>query len=121
MTTKPRRSKADIAAMTRAIGTVRSWGSEYDAQITEKITEDSWDVAGRFCAIWAQGRKLQCKPWQICPAGLRDIDAALAEPPDDYRGLHNAALLLQRMLAAGVSKFDPDPIAALEAAEARVP
>lgn len=46
--------------------------------------------------------------------------AALAEP-DEQRGYRKAALLLQRLLAAGVSRWHPNPVAACEAAEKRQP
>ena len=35
----------------------------------------------------------------------------------EHRGIAKSAALLRRLLAAGRSRFEPDPIAALEAAE----
>jgi hypothetical protein len=42
----------------------------------------------------------------------------LGSPPD-HRGEHRAAGLLQRMLALGIWRFEPDPVGAIERAEAR--
>jgi hypothetical protein len=46
------------------------------------------------------------------------LPAVLAEPDDGKSGRHEAARLLERMLRAKISRFHPDPMRALEAAEA---
>jgi hypothetical protein len=45
-----------------------------------------------------------------------EIDALIAAGDDGTRGRYVAAKLLKRMLEVGVSKYDPDPMAAIEAA-----
>ena len=52
---------------------------------------------------------LRLRPWEHPPAWIDD--------PDDYPESPEAAQLLKRMLAAGVSRYDPDPMATLEKAE----
>jgi hypothetical protein len=46
-----------------------------------------------------------------------DLDAALSLP-DDHHGERRAAELLRKMQARGTSKYHPDPLAAIEEAEA---
>jgi hypothetical protein len=52
---------------------------------------------------------------------IRDLDAALREPFGGKRGDREAAELLQRMLDAGLSKYEPDPLAALDQAMRSAP
>ncbi len=50
------------------------------------------------------------------PVWIIDIDAAL-NAPDDARNIPGSARPLKRLLDAGLSRYEPDPIAALERAE----
>jgi hypothetical protein len=52
-----------------------------------------------------QRRALHLKPWQSPPCAVDENDT------DERRA--DAVQLLQRMLANGISAFDPDPLAAL--------
>jgi hypothetical protein len=57
------------------------------------------------------------KVWEDAPMDAdieMSLDAALALEGDDRR--RDAAMLLKRMLDAGVSRYHPDPLAALEKA-----
>ena len=60
----------------------------------------------------AQSRSLNLMPWQFPPycASLADLD----QPPGDVSGRHESAALLQRLLRANLSPFEPNPIAALQ-------
>jgi hypothetical protein len=67
-----------------------------------------------------QGRNLSLKPWQVPPVYIEDIAATLEEVPDnDHRGFRPAAKMLQRMLSLGISRYEPDPVAAIADAEQR--
>lgn len=50
--------------------------------------------------------------WEVSDSS---VGAAL-NAPEDARNIPGAARLLQRMLDAGLSRYEPDPIAALEQA-----
>ena len=58
-----------------------------------------------------QMETLRLRPWQTPPCWVGD------ERPhvDDHRGEVAAWELRRRLLAAGLSEFEPDPVAALEA------
>ena len=55
--------------------------------------------------------------------GARDqgarISAALSEPFGDPRAARESAELLRRLLDAGLSRFEPDPLGAIEEAEGK--
>jgi hypothetical protein len=92
-------------------------------QIDSFLRNRPWQEVGEFAAYGCQMTRLGLKPWQWPPAWLEpsEVDAVLAEPDDGQSGRHQAAELLRRMLRAKVSRFHPDPIRALEAAEAKKP
>jgi hypothetical protein len=75
----------------------------------------SFAEVGQFAAYCCQCRSLRLKPWQTPPM---HGDAEPSHPDaDDTHGYGAAAELLERLLAAGLSRWEPDPIGALEAAE----
>ena len=86
-------------------------------QIADKLASEPWEDVGEFASYSAQCRALRLRPWQFPPCWIDDIPAALNDP-EPHRGLRTAGELLQRMLAAGLSRYEPDPLKALEAAEA---
>jgi hypothetical protein len=74
----------------------------------------SFEEVGRFAAYHCQCRILRLKPWETAPC---DAGPHLHPDATDTHGYGAAAELLERMLAAGLSRWEPDPIGALEAAE----
>jgi hypothetical protein len=78
----------------------------------------SWpfETVGRFAAGCAQSKALHVQPWETLPLWIGDIEAGL-NAPDDARRTREAAELLQRLLRADLSRFEPDPIGALERVE----
>src|SRR5262249_18593113 len=73
-------------------------------QVQWMLHEHGWLFAGRFRSFHPQVTQLKLKPWDRPPCRL--------EKPDDSP----AGRLLARMLAAGMSKHDPNPLTALEGA-----
>jgi len=111
----------DREALERAIEIVRTRKTPADRQQIERmLREDPWEEVGRFAAYSCQCDVLRLKLWQPPPVWVRDIEATLAAGDDGVYGYFQAAKLLRRLLAAGLSHFEPDPIAALEAAERKV-
>lgn len=107
-------SKIDRDAFTRAIAIYRQERPGGSGHIDRKIAEEGFEAAGRFCAYWCQSRNLKLAPCEFPPAWLRDVDDT--EGPS-FKRKAEAARLLRRLLAAGLSQFEPDPIGALAAAE----
>jgi hypothetical protein len=57
------------------------------------------------------------KPWQSPPCWIDDLEGALAAGDDGILGDYAGATLLRRMLDWGLSRFEPDPVAALKRAQ----
>jgi hypothetical protein len=116
-------TRRDREAMARAIEQLRRRGGEDARQIEEKLREEPWAEVGAFASYACQDSALGLRPWQVPVCWIRtadDLEAALARP-HDHSGRRAAGELLQRLLAAGLSRYEPDPLRALEAAEAKTP
>jgi hypothetical protein len=113
-------NRIDRDAFKRAIESCRNRKDDPGRreQIDSKLAEEPWDEVGRFAAYSCQSRNLNLKPWQIPPCWIRDVEAVLAAGDDDMHGRRAAAKLLKRMLDAGLSRYEPDPLAALDARSA---
>ena len=109
--------KLDCEALELAVQQCRA-DPVHTEQIADKLRNEDWETVAEFCSYSCQMNSLNLKPWEISPCEIDNPD-----DPDDlprpYEGRYEAADLLKRMLAAGVSKFHPDPLAAIEAASAR--
>jgi hypothetical protein len=77
-------------------------------QVTLMLRE-GWEETGLFCAYHRQCRALRLRPWQEPPCWV--------SPNSTSQWDIEAVVLLERMLAAGVSQYHPDPLKALEEAE----
>jgi hypothetical protein len=106
--TPPPLTQNDIAALELALKLMREESEGRAQQLALKLAEDGWWSTARFAAYSCQVDSLHLKPWEHPPCWVDD--------PDDYPD-REAVRLLKRMEAAGISKYDPDPMAALEAAK----
>jgi hypothetical protein len=104
----PPLTRNDRDALERALKLTRQESEGRAQQLLRMQLDDGWFYAARFASYSCQVDALHLKPWEHPPIWVDD--------PDDYPD-REAARLLKRMLAAGVSRFDPDPMRALEAAE----
>ena len=109
--------KIDREALERCIEAMRDSKEPADReQIEDLLKTGGWQKAADQAAYHCQNRALRLKPWQDPPANIdpRDIASIIARGDDGIAGDFRAARLLQRMLNAGISRFEPDPITALE-------
>ncbi|MGC2454720.1 MAG: hypothetical protein WA592_18355 [Pseudolabrys sp.] len=81
-------------------------------QLKAKLKDEPWEKVSQFAAVCCQETVLQLKPWQTAPCTISDPDNPGAGR-SEHEGRAEAARLLKRMLAAGVSRWYPDPLAAL--------
>ena len=109
-------TRKDRKALRRAIEAVRRESTMRARQIADKLASEPWEDVGEFASYSAQCRALRLRPWQFPPCWIDDIPAALNDP-ELHRGLRTAAELLQRMLAAGLSRYEPYPLKALAEAD----
>lgn len=103
--------------MRRAITTLRE---ARDKGVREQVEamrrSDTFEEVGTFASFSCQSDSLRLQPWQTAPLWVGDLAAALRKPFGDQRGDREAAEILQKLLANGLSRFEPDPLAALERA-----
>ena len=78
-------------------------------QIDEMLKDEPWERVARFAARCCQSRMLNLPPWDLPPCSVSE--------DDDSESDAEAVKLLRKMLAAGVSRYAPDPMAAIEAAK----
>jgi hypothetical protein len=111
-------AEVDREACERAIDLIRQSNAGASLlQLEQKLAEEGFEEAGLTAAYSQQVKNLHLRPWQsppcwIDPADVEDIIAA-GPGEDDTHGRYDAARLLKRMLAAGLSRFEPDPAGAL--------
>jgi hypothetical protein len=105
----------DREALERAIEICRTKKAPADRnQIEHKLATEPWIQVGEFAAYSCQMDSLHLRPWQPPPVWIDDLVAIINAGDDGVGGNYAAARLLQRLLNAGLSRFEPDPIAALE-------
>jgi hypothetical protein len=86
-------------------------------QVKDMLATRCWLDVATFCAYHQQARNLRIRPWEYTPCwiGPHEIDATIARGQDWQK--YGAARLLKRMLACGLSEFDPTPLESLAAVE----
>src|SRR5262249_1328144 len=106
----------DCEALKRAIEIARSDPEEREV-IDRLMEKEGWFIAAQQAVYHCQRELIRPRLWQPTPADMDDIEGTLAKGEDGLNGGYRAALLLKRMLAAGLSRYEPRPVEAL--AEAR--
>jgi hypothetical protein len=102
----------DLAAMRLAIEVLRK-DPELGDSVAAMLQNQSEQEVGLFAASICQTRSLKLKAWECPPC-----DSANVETPSDHYGARpNEVMLLRQMLAAGVSRYHPDPMRALTEVE----
>jgi hypothetical protein len=106
---EPPLTAKDLAALELALKLTREESPGRAQQLLRIQIDDGWRRAACFAAFNCQCNALHLKPWEHAPCWVHD--------PDDYPESPEAARLLRRMIKAGVSRYDPDPMSSLEKAE----
>jgi hypothetical protein len=114
--TKTRLSAVDREALERALERARALEQERNdprrdgkTQLESMLEDRPWQKVAEFAAYGQQMRSLGLRPWEWPPCWVHT---------DDANPEHGEAVkLLKRLLDAGLSRFEPDPIKALRGAE----
>jgi|GEM_PF-1692666 hypothetical protein len=102
-------NKHDRDALTRALAMCRTESPGRARQIDCMLLEKQpWEQVAKFAAHVCQTKSLHLMPWQDPPM-YGNVDLSWRDS--------QAEKLLQKMLALGISKFEPDPLAAIVAAK----
>ena len=103
----------DRAALQAAIEMMRNESRASADQIDARLSREDFQQAAEFAAYHCQCKTLRLKPWQPPPMCVQPNPDPGA-PDDGIMGWKRAETLLMRMLAAGLSKYEPDPLGALD-------
>jgi len=109
--------RIDRDALERCIEVMRNSAEPADRlQIEDMLAKDGWQKAADQAVCHCQMTSLRLRPWQQPPCWIhpRDIGSIIARGDDGVIGDYGAAKLLQKMLRNGLSRFEPDPVAALK-------
>jgi hypothetical protein len=102
-------------ALTRAVAEQRARGGERQRQIEAMLASKTWFETAKFAAYSLQILHLQIKPWEVVPCDT--APDAVDVPGAEMRHIGSAARIVRRLLAAGLSRYEGDPLAALERAK----
>jgi hypothetical protein len=105
--------RVDREALRRALRTLKAKEPDRRHQL-----KGDWEEVAKFAAYSLQCDALNLKPWQSPPMHMED-DRPRDESP--VAGRVAAWELRRRLIAAGLSVFEPDPIRALDAVAAGQP
>jgi hypothetical protein len=103
-------TKTDRATLKLAIKQCRAESPERAEQIDAKLADEPWEEVAEFAAYCCQTSNLRLKPWQTPPCHV-GIDSSYDEP--------EAIRLLAQMRELGISRWHPDPMAAITAAKGK--
>src|SRR5512133_4092704 len=106
--------KADTEALERALKLTLA-DPDWRERIQDMVKDDGWWRAAQFCSYHQQYRALKLLPWQDTPCEFTPKDKP--NPARAHAGEAEAIALCRRLVAAGLSRWEPDPVAALAAVE----
>jgi hypothetical protein len=124
MTTTPKLlSRADRDALSRCLALARTLRPELYGQPVSPSDPKLWIATAMAASYSCQIASLQLRPWEWPPCWLEtdaDIAAALKLPAGDHTQQRRAAKIVTRLLTLGLSRYEPNPLEAIESAEANV-
>jgi hypothetical protein len=113
-TTPDQISEVDRDAFERSIAVMlrhheRIYRTDFKRRLED--AKEPLSKIGRHAASVCQCEVLGLKPWQQAPC---DVEPGETDAPGfEHRCTRNASLILERLLSAGLSRYEPDPIGAL--------
>jgi hypothetical protein len=122
MPTTPKLTQADREALTRCLVLAQRLRPELFGQPVSPRDPKLWIATAKAATYSCQTASLQFRPWEWPPCWLErdaDIAAALKLPAGDHTQQRRAAKIVQRLLALGLSRYEPNPLEAIEGAEAK--
>jgi hypothetical protein len=115
-------TSADVAALNRTIELALAEKDQARVeQVKWKLQHNDRRETAEFCCYRQQSRDLELRPWESGPAWLNpeQVDSIIAQGPT-HNGGYTAAVVLKRMLAHGLSKYDPTPRESIDRARGRI-
>jgi hypothetical protein len=110
----------DRDALERALAIMLK-DCELGRDFTRRLDEgrEPWVDIARHAALSCQIARMGLKAWQVAPC---EVEINQIDPPgDEHRRTRHASLTLERLLHGGLSRWEPNPPAAIAAIEAKQP
>jgi len=105
----------DHETLQRAFAMACAQSPEERARFEKKLRKEGWEKAHLAAAYACQCRSLKPKPWEAPPMDSQNE----VDPSGGYGRTEAEVGLRLRLLEANLSVYEPDPEAALAAAEAK--
>jgi hypothetical protein len=108
----------DRAALERALAIMLK-DRELSRDLARRLDEgrEPWADIAHHAALSCQIQSMGLKSWQVAPC---EVEINQTDPPgDEHHRTRHASLTLGRLLHRGLSRWEPNPPAALAAAEAK--
>ena len=103
---------ADLDALRRAFETARAESDEEREHLDSIEAREGWESAAQSASYHLQCRNLRLKVWEAPPMHVHGDEIG-----QNYGTKAKEVKLKRRMLALGISIFEPDPISAIERVE----
>jgi hypothetical protein len=100
----------DLEAMRRAIATLRG-DAELGATVEALLQDQGEQAAGIFAVGLLQVKNLKLKAWECPPCDSSETAS------NHYGARPNEVALLRKLLTLGLSRYEPDPLRAIERVE----
>src|SRR6516165_7037427 len=105
-------SAVDIEALQRALRMAREENQEQRERLDQVEAKKGWEGAALTAVYHLQCKVLKLRPWEAPP--MHTYDKVF--PEGGYGRTEAEVALRRRLLAAELSLYEPDPVAALQAA-----
>jgi len=103
-------TEIDRDALRRALEAAAAEGAGYRKHLDGIEARDDWVSAAQSASYHLQVKNLRLRPWQCPPCDCRSNEIGVG-----YGRSRAEVMLRRRMLAAGLSLYEPDPRAAFAA------
>jgi hypothetical protein len=112
MTTETELTAVDIEALERAFAIARAESAEEREHLDGIEAREGWVSAGESASYHLQCRNLKLKCWEAPPMHVHGDEIG-----QNYGTKPKEVKLKRRLLALGLSVYEPDPISAIERVE----
>ena len=106
--------KNDLDALELAIEQTLAEDDKGRVEQVAHMLEEDWWHGATFAAYHRQTDSLNLKVWESPPCSFDEDDIDTDLPADDIHGDKTALRLLKEMLDLGISRWHPDPLAAIK-------
>ena len=108
-------TRKDKDALRRALVAARALDAQTAQAVDTMLKSRTWQEAAESAAYHCQMKVLRLRPWMTPPMLSHDE----VDPEGRYGGTAEEVGLRRRMLALDLSLFEPNPLEAIAAAEAK--